>query len=214
MAIRARILIADDHKLVAELFRHFLAADFDVVGVIGDGRAMVRAAIALKPDLILVDIAMPVLNGLDAGRKVKKLLPRVKLVYLTLTADAEIAAKAFELGTSGYLLKTCTASEMMLAVHEVLRGKVYVAKSMSRDAIDTIRWQNKTLVNEDARLTARQVEVLQLLAEGKVPKEIGVILDLSQRTVHFHKYRIRKLLGANCDAELFRYAIRNHMVAA
>jgi DNA-binding NarL/FixJ family response regulator len=214
MAIRYRILIADDHKLVAELFQGYLAGDFDVVGVVGDGRAMVRAAVELKPDLILVDIGMPILNGLDAGRQVKKLLPAVKLIYLTLTADADVAAEVFELGASGYLLKTCGAGEMMLGVQEVLRGKTYLAKSISRHSVDSLRWQHKKLVDVNVRLSPRQREVLQLLAEGKVMKEIGVILDMSHRTVNYHKYRMRKLLGATSDAELVRYAIRNHIVAA
>jgi len=214
MPVRPRILIADDHNLVAELFQQFLARDFDVVGTVGDGRALVRAAVELKPDLIVMDIAMPLLNGLDAGRQVRKLLPTVKLVYLTLTSDAEVAAEAFALGASGYLLKTCAASEMTLAVHEVLRGKTYLSKAMSRDTINSIRWRHKKLVNVDERLSNRQREVLQLLAEGKVMKEIGAILHMSHRTVNYHKYEIRRLLGVRSDAELVRYAIRNHIVAA
>ena len=214
MAIRSRILIADDHKLVAELFRQLLAEDFDVVGIVGDGRTLVRTADKLKPDLILVDVGMPLLNGLDAGRQVKKLLPSVKLVYLTLASDADVAAEAFELGASGYLLKTCAASEMVLAVHEVLRGKTYVSKAMSRHTIDALRWEHKKLVDVNVRLSDRQREVLQLLAEGKVMKEIGVILHMSQRTVAYHKYDMMKRLGVRSNAELVRYAIRNHIVAA
>jgi DNA-binding NarL/FixJ family response regulator len=214
MASRSRILIADDHNLVAELFQQLLADDFDVVGTVGDGRAMVRAAVELKPDLILIDIAMPVLNGLDAGRQVKKMLPKTRLVYLTLTADAEVAAEAFAFGASGYLLKTCAASEMKLAIHEVLRGHTYLSKAIPRDTIDLLRWEHKKLVNVDARLSDRQREVLQLLAEGKLMKEIGVILHMSHRTVTYHKYQIRKRLGVSSDAELVRYAIRNHIVAA
>ena len=212
MAIRSRILIADDHKLVAELFRQLLAEDFDVVGIVGDGRTLVRTADKLKPDLILVDVGMPLLNGLDAGRQVKKLLPSVKLVYLTLASDADVAAEAFEVGASGYLLKTCAASEMVLAVHEVLRGKTYVSKAMSRHTIDALRWEHKKLVDVNVRLSDRQREVLQLLAEGKVMKEIGVILHMSQRTVAYHKYDMMKRLGVRSNAELVRYAIRNHIV--
>jgi DNA-binding NarL/FixJ family response regulator len=213
MSVRSRILIADDHNLVAELFKQLLAGDFDVVGTVGDGRALVRAAVELKPDLIVIDIAMPVLNGLDAGRQVKKLLPTIKLVYLTLTSDPEVAAGAFALGASGYLLKTCAASELVLAVREVLRGNRYLSKDLPQDTIDSLRWAQKEFVNEAERLSERQREVLQLLAEGKVMKEIGVILHMSHRTVNYHKYQIRKLLGASSDAELVRYAIRNHIVA-
>ena len=214
MTSRSRILIADDHNLVAELFKKLLADDFDVVGTVGDGHALVRAAAELKPDLILLDIAMPLLNGMDAGRQVKKMLPKTKLIYLTITADADVAAEAFALGASGYLLKTCAASELTLAVHEVLRGKTYLSKALSRDTVDSLRWERRKLVNVDARLTDRQREVLQLLAEGKVMKEIGAILRMSHRTVNYHKYQMMKTLGARSTADLVRYAIRNHIVAA
>ena len=214
MPNRSRILIADDHKLVAELFMRLLAQDFDVVGIVGDGQSLVRAAAELKPDLILIDVWMPLLNGLDAGGQIKKTLSTAKLVYLTMNPDPEVAAEAFARGASGYLLKTCDAEEMVLAVHQVLRGKTYLAKAMSRDAIDAIRWEHKKLVNVDERLTDRQREVLQLLAEGKAAKEIAVILNLSLRTATYHKYRIMQKLGATSTAELVRYAIRNHIVAA
>jgi DNA-binding NarL/FixJ family response regulator len=211
---RPRILIADDHTLVAELCKRLLENDFDVVGTVADGRALVRASIELKPDVIVLDIAMPVLNGLDAGRQVKKMLPAVKLVYLTMNPDADVAAEAFARGASGYLLKTCAATEMVLAVRDVLRGKTYLSKALSRDAVDSLRWQHKDLVSEEERLTDRQREVLQLLAEGKVMKEIGGILHMTTRTVAYHKYRIMEVLGAKTNAELVKYAVRNHMVAA
>ncbi len=214
MAVRSRILIADDHKLVAELFEQLLADDFDVVGTVGDGRALVRAGVELRPDLIVIDIAMPLLNGLDAGRQVKKLLPAVKLVFLTLTSDVEVAAEAFAMGASGYLLKTCAASELTLAVHEALRGRTYLSKSMSRDTVNSLLWEHKRRINAEVCLSSRQREVLQLLAEGKVMKEIGVILHMSHRTVNYHKYDMMKRLGVKSNAELVRYAIRNHIVAA
>jgi DNA-binding NarL/FixJ family response regulator len=211
---RPRILIADDHTLVAELCKRLLENDFDVVGTVADGRALVRASTELKPDVIVLDIAMPVLNGLDAGRQVKKMLPAVKLVYLTMNPDADVAAEAFARGASGYLLKTCAATEMVLAVRDVLRGKTYMSKALSRSAVDSLRWQHKDLISEDERLTDRQREVLQLLAEGKVMKEIGGILHMTTRTVAYHKYRIMEVLGAKTNAELVKYAVRNHMVAA
>jgi DNA-binding NarL/FixJ family response regulator len=211
---RARILIADYHTLVAELCKQLLEPTFDVIGIVNDGRALLRVAGELKPDVILLDIAMPILNGLDAGRQVKKRLPTVKLIYLTVNTDADVAAEAFASGASGYLLKTCTATEMVLAVHQVLRGKTCLSRGMARDEIDRLRWQNRKLVNEEERLTDRQREVLQLLAEGKVMKEIGGVLDMSTRTVAYHKYRIMGLLGARSNAELVKYAVRNHLVAA
>jgi DNA-binding NarL/FixJ family response regulator len=214
MNVRARILIADDHNLIAELCRTLLETDFEVIGVVADGRALVRAARELKPDVIVLDVAMPILNGLDAGRQVKEILPSVKLVYLTMNPDTEVAAEAFARGASGYLLKTCAASEMVQAVREVLRGKTYVSRALSRHAIDSLRWQHKELVDESERLTDRQREVLQLLAEGKVMKEIGGILKMTTRTVAYHKYRIMEVLGVKTNAELVKYAVRNHMVAA
>jgi DNA-binding NarL/FixJ family response regulator len=211
---RSRILIADDHNLVAELFRRLLETEFDVVGVVGDGRALLRAASKLKPDVVVLDIAMPILNGLDAGRQVREMRPSVKLVYITMSTDPDVAAEALSRGAAGYLLKTCAASEMVTAVREVLRGKTYLSRALSPDTIDALRWQHKELVDESERLTDRQREVLQLLAEGKVMKEIGGILHMTTRTVAYHKYRIMEVLGAKSNAELVKYAVRNHIVAA
>jgi DNA-binding NarL/FixJ family response regulator len=214
MSNRSRVLIADDHNLIAELCKRLLEVEFDVVGVVSDGRALVRACGELKPDVVVVDIAMPVLNGLDAGQQVKEMLPAVKLIYLTMNPDVEVAAEAFRRGASGYLLKTCAAAEMVLAVREVLRGKSYMAASLPRDTVNFLRRQDKEMVHEDERLTPRQREVLQLLAEGKVMKEVSGILNMSTRTVAYHKYRMMEVLGAKNGADLVKYAVRNHVVAA
>ena len=214
MPNRSRILIADDHILVAELCKRLLETEFDVVGVISNGRALVCAAGELRPDVVVLDIAMPILNGLDAGRQLKQLLPAVKLVYLTMNPDVEVAAEAFRRGASGYLLKTCAAADIVLAVRDVLRGKSYISKALSRDTLDFMRRQDKGLVNEGELLTQRQREVLQLLAEGKVMKEVGDILHMTARRVAYHKYRMMAVLGAKNNAELVKYAVRNHMVAA
>lgn len=211
---RPRILIADDHTLVAELCRKLLETEFDVVDTVNNGRALVRAASDLKPDVIVVDIAMPVLNGLDGGQQVKEMLPAVKLLFLTMNGDPELAAEAFRRGASGYLLKTCAASELVIAVRDVLRGKLYMSRTLPKDTINYMRRQERKMVDEDARLTERQREVLQLLAEGKVMKEIGGMLNMTTRTVAFHKYRIMEVLGAKSNAELVRYAVRKHLVAA
>jgi DNA-binding NarL/FixJ family response regulator len=214
MSNRSRVLIADDHNLIAELCKRLLEVEFEVVGIVSDGRAMLRAARELKPDVIVVDIAMPVLNGLDAGCQVKEMLPAVKLVYLTMNADIEVAAEAFRRGASGYLLKTCAAAEMVLAVREVLRGKSYMAAALPRDTVNFLKKQDKKMVHEEERLTQRQREVLQLLAEGKVMKEVSSILNMSTRTVAYHKYRMMEVIGAKSGAELVKYAVRNHMIAA
>ena len=209
---RPRILVADDHTLVAELCRKLLETEFEVLGVVNDGRAMVRTACELKPDVIVVDIGMPVLNGLDAAKQVKAAMPAVKILFLTMNSHIEVAAEAFRRGASGYLLKTCAATELVTAVRAVLCGKSYISESLCKDEINYLRRKDRKL--EDERLTERQREVLQLLAEGKVMKEIGDILNMTTRTVAFHKYRIMESLGARSNAELVRYAVRNHMVSA
>jgi len=210
---RSRILIADDHNLVGELCKNLLESEFEVVGTVTDGRALVRTAADLKPDVIIVDIAMPVLNGLDAALRVKQMLPAVKVIFLTMNPDPELAAEAFRRGASGYLLKTSAARELLISVRAVLRGKSYLSPRISRDEVDLLRWQRKKMVVEQERLTERQREVLQLLAQGKVMKEIATMLNMTTRTVAFHKYRIMEVLGAKSSADLVKYAIRNNIAA-
>lgn len=211
---RYRVLIADDHTLVADLCKKLLETEFDVVGTVSNGRALVRAAAELQPDVVVVDIAMPILNGLDASQRVKEILPSVKVVFLTMNRDSELVAEAFRRGASAYLLKTCAATEMVTAVREVLCGRSYVPRALAKDTVSFLRRNAKKMVEEEEKLTDRQREVLQLLAEGKVMKEIGSVLNMTTRTVAFHKYRIMEVLGARSNAELVRYAVRNHMVAA
>ncbi len=214
MATRPRIIVADDHTLMAELCKDLLKTNFDVVAIVNDGRALLDAAAELKPDVIISDIAMPLLNGLDASQRIRELLPGVKVIFLTMNSDRELAAEAFRRGASAYLLKTCAASEMVTAVHNVLRGKPYVSRTLARHGASSL-WRTHPLPeNGDERLTSRQREVLQLLAEGKVMKEIAGILDMSTRTVAFHKYRIMEVLGAKTSADLVKYALQHHIIAA
>lgn len=209
---RSRILIADDHNLIAELCKKLLESEFTVLGTVSDGQSVIQAAAKLKPDLIVLDVAMPVLNGLDAGRQVKHTFPAIKLVYLTMNPDPEIAAEAFRHGASAYLVKTCASEELLIAVRNAFRGKTYLSPSLPRDTIAFLRNQENNVRDQQDRLTARQREVLQLLAEGKVMKEVGSILNMTTRTVAFHKYRIMETLGAKNNADLVRYAVRNHLV--
>lgn len=210
----SRILIADDHKMVAELFRGLLEPEFEVVGIVQDGQSLVNAAAALKPDVVVADIAMPILNGLDAGQEIRRLVPAIKVIILTMNPDPEIAAEAFQRGFSGYLLKTCEAAEMTTAIREVLRGKTYLSSCIPKDSVTVLRWQHKRLVDEQERLTPRQIEVLRLLVEGRGMKEVGQKLNLSARTVAFHKYRIMEVLGAKSNADLIKYAVRNHLIGS
>ena len=209
-----RIIIADDHTLVAEACRKLLESDYEIVATVGDGRSLVRAAAELRPHLIIVDVSMPLLNGLDAGQQIKELIPSIKLVYLTMNHDADLAAEAFRRGASGYLLKTCAASELALAVREVLRGKSYLSPMIAKDTVDFLLRQDRKLIEEGQRLTERQREVLQLLAEGKCMKEVAGVLNVTTRTVAFHKYRIMEVLSVRSNAELVQYAIRQHLIAA
>jgi DNA-binding NarL/FixJ family response regulator len=198
---------------MAEVCQKILQPEFDVVGTVGNGRELLRTAVNLEPDVVLLDIGMPVLNGLDAGKQLKALLPAVKLVYLTMVTDPQVALEAFDRGASGFLLKTCVADEVVSAVREALRGNTFLSPDL-KEKVSRLRRRQEKIVGESNRLTERQREVLQLLAEGKIMKEIGDILDVSTKTVAFHKYRIMEVLGAKNNAELVRYAIRNHILVA
>lgn len=204
-----RILIAEEYTLVAVAFRNLLAPDYEVVSTIGDGRSLVSAAAELTPDLVILDTDMPIMNGLDAGQQIMELLPSVKLLYVTMNEDPELEAEAFRRGASGYVVKAYAASELLVAVREVLRSGSYLSPSGAKD---TPMRQQKALVHEH-KLTDRQRQVLQLLAEGKRMKEVGRRLKITTRTVAFHKYRIMKALHAESDASLVQYAIRHHLIA-
>lgn len=209
-----KIVIADDHTLVAEACQKLLESDYEIVATVRDGRALVRAVAELRPQLIIVDVSMPLLNGLDAAQQAKELCPSIKIIVLTMNHEADLAAEAFRRGASGYLVKTCAASELAIAVREVLRGKSYLSPMIARDTVDFLLRLDKKHVEEADRLTERQREVLQLLAEGKCMKEVAAVLNLTTRTVAFHKYRIMEVLNIRTNAELVQYAIRTHLIAA
>jgi DNA-binding NarL/FixJ family response regulator len=211
---RPRLMIADDHAFVADACKKLLEPENEVVATVGDGRALVRIAATLKPQLIIVDIGMPLLNGLDAAYQVKELLGSVKLVFLTMNTDPVLAAEAFRCGASGYVLKTCAASELILAVREALKGRSYLSPAIAKETVDVLLHQDKAFVEERQRLSERQREVLQLLTEGKSMKEVGYVLNLTISTVAFHKIRIREILHAKSDADLVQFAIRHYMIAA
>jgi DNA-binding NarL/FixJ family response regulator len=190
-----------------------LENQFNVVGTVGNGRAVIRAATELKPDLIVLDVAMPVLNGLDAGEQVKREHPAIKLIFLTVDTDADVAAEAFRRGASAYLLKTCAPSELVAAVWEVLRGNTYLSQGLPRHAVNYLRRRGEAMVEENARLSVREREVLQLLAEGKEMSEIAAVLNIKTRTVAYYKYEMMNKLGVTTNADLVRYAMKKHMIA-
>jgi len=207
------VLIADDHTLVVEAFRKLLEPQYEVVGTVPDGRALLAAAAKMQPDVVVVDIGMPLLNGLAAGQQIKKVMPKVKLVYVTMNEDPDVAAEALQSGASVYLLKSSASSELLKGIHEALKGGSYVTPRVRRAMGESfIRSPIPRPVPK--KLTARQTEVLQLLAEGLCMKEVAAVLDLTPRTVAFHKYRIMEVIGAKSNAELLQFAFKNHIAAA
>ena len=209
MMARPRILLGDDHELVLGAFEKLLSADFDVVGLATDGRALVAAAERLKPDVVVTDITMPILNGLEAGRQIKQKQKQVKLVFVTMVEDPELATEAFRIGAVGYLLKRSAAAELTTAIREVVQGRSYVTPLITNDLLGRLMQPAADRENE---LTPRQREVLQLLAEGRTMKEMATLLNISPRTVAFHKYEMMAQLRVTTTAELVQYAVRHHIV--
>lgn len=204
---RPRVLLADDHRFLREAFARLLEPDCEVVGAVGDGRALLDAAPQLRPDVVVLDIAMPQLNGLDAARQLKRVLPDAKVIFLTMNEDPDIAAEAFRVGASGYLLKNSAAAELLQAIREVTQGRSYVTPLVTRGLVDTLLHPQERAAKA-VELSPRQREVLQLLAEGNTMKEIASTLAITPRTVAFHKYSMMEVLGLKSNADLICYAIR------
>jgi DNA-binding NarL/FixJ family response regulator len=206
---KPRVLMADDHSLILAGLRKLVEAECEVVGTVEDGRALVEAAQKLQPDLILLDIAMPFLNGLEAARQLRILAPESKLIFLTMHASPTYAAEAFQAGASGYLLKRSAASELSLAIRSVLHGQYYLTPSLTKDVLDSVLNPSSGERGKPATmaLTARQREVLQLVAEGCGTKAIATTLKVSVKTVEFHKSRIMQQLDIHTTADLTKYAI-------
>jgi DNA-binding NarL/FixJ family response regulator len=210
---RPRVMLADDHRLLREAFTRLLEADCDVVGSVADGRALLELAPTMKPDIVVLDVAMPLLNGLDAARQLKRVMPRVKVIFLTMSEDPDVAAEAFRAGASGYLLKNSAASELLQAIREVARGRSYVTPLATQGLVESFVRRSES-PSKPAELSPRQREVLQLLAEGHTMKEIARILAITPRTVAFHKYSMMEVLGVASSAELVQFAIKHHIIAS
>lgn len=208
---RARILIAEDHMLLAEALRKLLEPQYEVVCIVGDGRALIGEARRLHPDVVIADIGMPLLNGLDAGRQLKTSIPSIKIIFVTMNGDPQIAAEALNSGASAYLLKTSASSELLAAIEEALHGRSYLTPRISGAiASDSIR--DPRPGRPARRLTMRQREVLQLLAEGRPMKEVADILQITPRTVAFHKYRTMEAFDLKSNADLIRFALREVLI--
>lgn len=207
MNSRPRILLADDHAMLLAAFQQLLAPTCDVVGAVSDGRGLLEAAPRLKPDVIVLDIAMPRLNGIEACRQLQPTLPDTRWVFLTVSEDPDLAAEAFRLGASGFLLKNSAAAELFSAIQMAMEGRRYVTPLLTKgEPLGAFLDRAPNPHNE--KLTVRQREVLQLLAEGKVMKEVADILGVTPRTVAFHKYSIMEQLGVKTSAALVQYAVR------
>jgi len=206
-----RVMLADDHTILVEAFRKLLEPHCEIVGTVADGRTLLETAPQLKPAVIIVDIGMPLMNGLEAGMRLKELMPTVKLIFLTMNEDPELAMEAMRSGASGYLLKSSAGSELIRAIEMALRGKSYVTPKLARG-------MQKAFINNpgpkarDKTLTPRQREVVHLLAEGKSMKEIASVLNVTPRTVAFHKYRVMEQLDLKTTAELIQYAIKSRIL--
>jgi len=210
--IRARLLLADDHRIVMEGLKTLLEQEFELVGMVEDGRALLDAAERLRPDVIVVDISMPQLNGIEAVRQLRKTRGDLKFVILTMHSDPAYAAAALDAGASGYVLKHSASSELITAVRTVLKGKTYITPLIAGELLHYYKEPGNQLRNNGGTLTPRQREVLQLLAEGRPLKEIATTLNISSRTVEFHKYQMMEELGIKSSAELVRFAVRNRIV--
>jgi len=207
----ARLLIADDHTLLAEACKSLLEPEFEVVGIADNGRTLLRLACDLKPEVVVLDIAMPQLNGLDAGDQIRRLFPATKLVYLTMNMSPEVAAEAFRRGASGYIVKSSAAEELVRAIRRALKSESYLSPLITKETVEFLLRSGDSSA-EEKRITRRQSEVLQLLAEGMSMKEIAGVLNLKPGTVAFHKYRIMESLGLKTNAELLQYAIKHHLI--
>lgn len=209
---RTKILLADDHTLFCSLLRDLLEREYEIVGVVADGRELLKSAALLRPDVVLADIGMPSLNGLDAGRRLKKENPRIKLIYLTMNNSVEYARAALQAGASAFILKNSESSHVLQAVRDALRGVVYVAPEIKR-AMNEIFVRDPKALDRPQRLTDRQREVLQMLAEGRSLREIADALRISYRTVRFHKTRIMEELGVTKNTELLQYAVKHGFIS-
>ena len=212
--MKPRLLLADDHTLLLEGIRLMLQPEFELAGSVEDGQALLAAAKTLKPDVILLDISMPVLNGIDAARRLRKLLPSARLIFVTMHAGADYVGEAFRAGAMGYILKRAAASELLTAIHAVLKGNHYVSPLVTRNALDLLISSSKPGAKFSDRLTPRQREVLQLVAEGRSRKEIANILNISVKTVEFHKGKLMHELNLRTVADFTRYAIEHGIISA
>lgn len=212
MLKRTRVLLADDHQMLADALKGVLEPKFEVVGTVRDGRELVEATAKLKPEVVVVDVAMPRLNGLDAARQIKQNMPEVKLIFMTMNEDPELVGEAFRAGGSGFLLKQAAAFELTAAIDKVVKGGSYVTPRAAEGQAN-IELREPQARNRAAEPTPRQREVIQLLAEGRSMKEVASVLNITKRTVAAHKYAVMELLQLRTNADLVQYAIKQRIIS-
>ena len=214
---KARVLLVEDHTLVAEGLSKLLDEDFELLGIVADGRALIESVKKLNPDIVVLDISLPLLNGLDAARQIKKTEPQIKLVFLTMHDEEHLINEAFQVGGSGYILKNSAISELVFALKEVSQGKIFISPSVAhkilKHAGNTSIGQTKKIETDQVKLSQRQREILQLAAEGKTNKDIATILNIAVKTVEFHKTRIMQEIGVKSTSELTQFAIKRGVIS-
>ena len=206
--MRARLLLADDHSITLEGLRSVISREHDLVGEVGDGRALVTEALRLRPDLIVLDIGMPLLNGIEAARQIRHAWPRAKLLFVSMHANGMYVREAMSAGAAGYILKTSAAEELLPAIRTVLEGRTYITPALEPNASPALATRR-----DNFGLTDRQKEVLQLIAEGHSSKQVANILGISVKTANFHRYEVKKKLGVRSIAELAAFAARSGLVS-
>ncbi len=210
---KTTVLLADDHKIVLEGLKGLLEDEYEIVGAVEDGRELLEQAQKLKPDVIVADVGMPLLNGIDAVSQIRKVRPNAKVVFLTMHQDAMYAKEAFEAGALGFVLKHSAPSELKTAIEEALKGNTFISPAIAQELMHLYKADGQIQAGAFGSLTMRQREVMQLLAEGKSAKEIAKLLHISTRTVEFHKYNMMEQLGIKTSAELVHFAIKHGIVS-
>jgi DNA-binding NarL/FixJ family response regulator len=208
---KPRLILADDHTIIVEAFRKLLEPEYEIVAAVSDGRALLETAQKIKPDVIVVDIGMPLMNGLEAGVRLRELMPTAKVIFLTMNEDPDLAVEAMRCGASGYLLKSSAASELTHAIQKALKGQTYVTPQIAR-GMQKAFIKNPQATMHAKNLTPRQREVVQLLAEGRSMKEVASVLNVTPRTVAFHKYRVMEELNLKTSADLIQFAIKSRIL--
>ena len=209
---RPTVLLADDHRILTDVLANVLRKDFELVGTAHDGKMMVELTRKLRPDILIADISMPLLNGIDAARIIHKEVPSTRIVFITMYSDAPIVEEAFNAGAAGFLVKLSNIQELLEAVHTVARGETYITPIVAGDVISKLITNRSHEKVAETELTSRQRQMLQLLAEGKTMKEAAAVMNISTRTVESHKYEIMRKLGVETTAALIRYAVKIKLV--